>query len=231
MPKVKDQYLVEKREQILNAAFEVCMEKPLFNVKMKDIIERAGFSHGLVYRYYSNLEEILFALINRATSDFDFSAAVDRILTAGELPECTVYNLIALHVTVTAESVIGFGKIFFELTTMLAGDPDFYERFRNNVKLASNSDYLKLKSYQYVLEQIENGYFTPSQSCEHIFSFISVCIDGIERDMILTRCYALPGFTDGMPLDSEGLLNSLCSSVIFLLGGDMKKTEQKEVNQ
>jgi len=223
MPKVKEHYLEEKREQILDAAFEVCMEMPLFNVKMKDVIKKTGFSHGLVYRYYANLEDILFALINRDTSDLDIPAVTDRILAGNEAPEEIVCRLIALYVEVTSGNIIGFGKIYFELTTMLAGDPELYQRFRANVRMASGGDYLKARAYQYVTEQVEAGYFVPRQPVDEIFSFISVCIDGIERDMILTKCYFLPGFSEGIQLNPEGLLFSLCTSVIFLLGGDNTK--------
>ncbi len=44
MPKVTDTYLTERRAFILECTKEVLKEKPLYQVSMRDIIKRAGFS-------------------------------------------------------------------------------------------------------------------------------------------------------------------------------------------
>ncbi|MGO1041829.1 TetR/AcrR family transcriptional regulator [Clostridioides difficile] len=215
MPKVNEQYLEEKRDQILDAAFDVCMSKPVYTVKMKDIIEETGFSHGLVYRYFTNLEDILFALINRDTSIIDVSDKVDEILRSGHSPEDVVKQLFSLYFDAIMIGITGYGKIFNEMLVMLASDQQYYQRFRANVKVASSSDYLQTQAYRYIEEQIQKGYFSPKQTLDEIYSFIMVCISGIERDLILTRCY--PAMQD-IQLDIDGLLSSLCTSVLFMLG-------------
>lgn len=220
MPKVNEQYLEEKREQILDAAFDVCMSKPVYTVKMKDIIEKTGFSHGLVYRYFANLEDILFALMNRDASTIDVSAKFEEILNSGQSPEEVIKQLLSLYFDVVVKSITGFGKILNEMIVTLASDRLYYQRFRANVKAASSSDYIQTQSYRYVEEQIQKGYFSPRQTLDEIYSFITICFDGIERDLILTSCY--PALRDA-PLNLDGLQSSLCKSVLFLLGSGSRQ--------
>ncbi|MGX9754703.1 TetR/AcrR family transcriptional regulator [Clostridioides difficile] len=224
MPKVNEQYFEEKRDQILDAAFDVCMSKPVYAVKMKDIIKETGFSHGLVYRYFTNLEDILFALINRDSSIIDVSAKVDEILHSGHSPEDIVKQLFSLYFDAIMIGITGYGKIFNEMLVMLASDQQYYQRFRANVKVASSSDYLQTQAYRYIEEQIQKGYFSPKQTLDEIYSFIMVCLSGIERDLILTRCY--PAMQD-IQLDMDGLLSSLCTSVLFMLGSS-NQSENKD---
>lgn len=215
MPKVNEQYLEEKRDRILDAAFDVCLSKPVYTVKMKDIIAETGFSHGLVYRYFANLEDVLFALLNRETPDIDMSAKLDEILRSGQSPEEIVKQMISLYFETIVVGVAGYGKIFNEMLLTLVSDRQYYQRFRANVKLVSSSDYLQAQAYRYLEEQIENGYFSPKQTLDEIYGFITVCMDGIERDLILTGCY--PAMEDKQ-LDTQGLLTSLSTSVLFMLG-------------
>ncbi len=68
MPKVNDEYLQDKREQILDAATRVCMRKPVYSIAMRDIITETGWSQGAIYRYFKNVHLILFELMNRQTA-------------------------------------------------------------------------------------------------------------------------------------------------------------------
>ena len=67
MPKVKSEYLESKRNQILDAAFEVCKRKPAYDVTMTDVVSETGMSQGGVYKYFNNIDLVLAALIDRAT--------------------------------------------------------------------------------------------------------------------------------------------------------------------
>ena len=58
MPKVTDEYIADKKSYILKCTGEILKEKPLYLVTMRDIIKKAGFSHGIIYHYYANLAKI-----------------------------------------------------------------------------------------------------------------------------------------------------------------------------
>ena len=55
MPKVKNEYLENKRNEILDAAFAVCKRKPAYDITMTDIVSETGMSQGGVYKYFNNI--------------------------------------------------------------------------------------------------------------------------------------------------------------------------------
>ena len=65
MPKVDKSYFEKKKNKILEAAFSVCMKKPVYSVTMSDIISETGLSQGGVYKYFSNIDDIFIALTNK----------------------------------------------------------------------------------------------------------------------------------------------------------------------
>ena len=65
MPKVTEEYYEKKKQEIIDAAYRVCARKPISSVEMKDVIDETGFSHGVVYRYYENLDDVLRDLVIR----------------------------------------------------------------------------------------------------------------------------------------------------------------------
>ena len=69
MPKVTDQYLADKRNFIIECTGEILKEKPLYQVSMRDIIKKAGFSQGAIYRYYDGLDDIYVDFINKHTTN------------------------------------------------------------------------------------------------------------------------------------------------------------------
>ena len=44
MPKVSNEYFEQKRKEIVDAAYRVCMKKSITSVEMKDIIAETGLS-------------------------------------------------------------------------------------------------------------------------------------------------------------------------------------------
>ena len=69
MPKVSEEYYEKKRREIIDAAYRVCARKPITSVEMKDIIAETGFSHGVIYRYYKDLDEIFKDLVITINSE------------------------------------------------------------------------------------------------------------------------------------------------------------------
>ena len=80
MPKVSEEYYKNKRREIVDAAYRVCTRKPITSVEMKDIIEETGFSHGVIYRYYKDLDEVLKDLVITINSENKIDDRLDEIL-------------------------------------------------------------------------------------------------------------------------------------------------------
>lgn len=225
MPRVKDEYLQDKREQISDAAYRVCMQKPVYSITMRDIITETGWSQGAIYRYFKNVHYILFELINRQTAHLYVEEEVDKILLLPQSPESIVAKILDLVTQTTMVNTKEFGKLLFEYTALIANQPEYLEPFAQNVKIASDIRYLQKRALEYIVTQIESGYFKPLMPIEDIFTFIGTSIDGIERDLILVQCYQVGTYTTSMPkdLDPQKLMNVLCKSVIYLLGGNSDK--------
>ena len=74
----------QKRELILDAAFELILEKGYSNTKIIDIATKAGIGKGTVYEYFENKESIALELVRtRAAADY---AKICEL--ADELPTC-----------------------------------------------------------------------------------------------------------------------------------------------
>ena len=85
MPKVTEEYIEKKRKEIVEAAYKVCVHKPITSIEMKDIIEETGFSHGAIYRYYKDLDEVLKDLVITINSQNKIDDRLDVQIPAEEI--------------------------------------------------------------------------------------------------------------------------------------------------
>ncbi|CAM3315790.1 hypothetical protein DESA109040_07805 [Deinococcus saxicola] len=65
MPRVSDEYLLERQEQVLDAAIRCFAEGGFHATGMADVIRESGLSAGSVYRYYKSKDELIAAIITR----------------------------------------------------------------------------------------------------------------------------------------------------------------------
>ncbi|WP_309571784.1 TetR/AcrR family transcriptional regulator [Deinococcus sp.] len=65
MPKVSDDYLTERQDQVLDAAVRCFAEGGFHATGMADVIRESGLSAGSVYRYYRSKDELIAAIITR----------------------------------------------------------------------------------------------------------------------------------------------------------------------
>jgi AcrR family transcriptional regulator len=85
MPRTKDAYRQirdKRKQQILDTAAVVFAQKGLSSTKISDLAGAAGVSQGLLYRYFSDKEDVFAALVERAVHH-----AIQRAQTALESPE------------------------------------------------------------------------------------------------------------------------------------------------
>ena len=83
MPRVSDDHLSARREQILTAARRCFLRNGLHNTSMQDLIAEAGLSVGAVYRYFKSKNEIINAISQRVAGGL---AAELTELAARDLP-------------------------------------------------------------------------------------------------------------------------------------------------
>ena len=119
MPKVSKEYFDNKRKIILDAALKVFSKKPSYTVSMKDIIKESKLSHGGVYKYYSNIDDIIISLINRNKILVN---PKDIIKNNYDYPEKAIFEFLEAYKNYFFEATKEYGKIFFELYPILIND-------------------------------------------------------------------------------------------------------------
>ncbi|MEV0273172.1 TetR/AcrR family transcriptional regulator [Hamadaea sp. NPDC050747] len=69
MPRVSDQHLAARRQQIIDAA-RACFTRNGFHATtMQDVIKEAGLSVGAVYRYFKSKEELIAAIVGEVVDE------------------------------------------------------------------------------------------------------------------------------------------------------------------
>ena len=120
MPKVKNEYLENKRNQILDAAFAVCKKKPAYDITMTDIVSETGMSQGGVYKYFNNIDLVLAALIDKANMQGNHVEQIDEIMKSGNSPEVILHDLFLVSEQYFSDILIGYNKVLFELSAFWA---------------------------------------------------------------------------------------------------------------
>jgi AcrR family transcriptional regulator len=82
VPRVSEDHLTARREQILAAARTCFLNKGLHNTSMQDLIKEAGLSVGAVYRYFKSKNDIISAIASTVTTGLEqhIDAVADRRL-------------------------------------------------------------------------------------------------------------------------------------------------------
>lgn len=69
MPRVSEEHLERRRQQIVAAAQRCFSRKGFYNTSMQDVFAESGLSAGAVYRYFKSKDELVAALASNATVD------------------------------------------------------------------------------------------------------------------------------------------------------------------
>lgn len=214
MPKVNEDYLNKKIAQILDAAFIIFEQKPLYEMTMLDVIKEAGISKGGIYRYYADIDEVIIALINRESAKNNYKNEIDEILAKSESKKATIEALFDFLANYINDSSPSLGKFQFELTVYLSNHPEKADKFKKNLTEQENGQYLISSIFNAIKEGISSGEFNPIFSIKDMFTYIITSIDGVVNKVVLQKCYG----TNGISIDVVKLFEMISSSVIYMLG-------------
>lgn len=184
MPKVTDEYLTDKKNYILKCTGEILKEKPLYSITMRDIIKKAGFSHGIIYHYYANLDEIYVDYINKNTTYNLLEQNIDTLLSSKRtekeiLSECII--ALGEYIEELLKSV--GGRTCFELTVFYAYDFEKRSTVFPKLKFKQSLEYAQNRIVKYTLSNVEKGVFHPKIPTRSIIMFVSSFIDGIAQSV------------------------------------------------
>ena len=82
MPKVTQEYIENKKKFIADAAYRVCLRKPVEMVTMMDVIEETGLSQGGIYRFYKDLDNILSDVIAGMRMNYNIIDEMEQLFGA-----------------------------------------------------------------------------------------------------------------------------------------------------
>lgn len=184
MPKVSDDYLQKKRNYILECTGDILREKPLYTVTMRDIIKKAGFSQGIIYHYYANLDEIYVDYINKYTTYNLLEQNIDSLLSSEKTEKEILYDCI-LAIGKYIEELLKSvgGRTCFELMVCYAYDLEKRATVYPKLSFKQSLEYAQNKIVEYTLKNIEKGIFHPQIPIQSLLIFISSFIDGIAQSM------------------------------------------------
>ena len=221
MPRVTEEYYEMKKKEIIDAAYRVCLKKPITAVEMKDVIAEAGFSHGVIYRYYKDLDEILSDMVIRINTENRMDEKVEKILSeAGtENWEKGIRNICSSLSDYLQKVGIDLLKVSIYCDVLAMSDPErvlkMAEKLGNNVQ--SPLLYLTNRLSEYLTEAIKENKLKPVKSIKDIMEFFIASYHGIETGYVLAESYKAEHIRGYYKPDD--MLSCLADSMVLMMGG------------
>lgn len=225
MPKVSEEYYEKKRREIIDAAYRVCAKKPITSVDMKDIIAETGFSHGVIYRYYKDLDEVLKDLVITINSENRIDDRLDEILAKADIKdwEQTIYDICQMLADYMREVGTDMLKVSIYGDMLAMSDP---ERAMNIAKRLGKDEqspllYATKAMTEFLYKVVKENRLEPKTQVDQIIQFFIVNYHGIQSGYVLTECFKAEHIEGKYKIDD--MYRNLATSVVLMLGGDAKK--------
>ena len=218
MPKVSEAYMQAKRQMIVQAAYELCIQKTVSTVTMQDIIDATGLSQGGIYRYYNNIDEIFRDMLVEQRQHENIKGQIDEIFANADTAsvEEIMHPLFELLGDYMTEHLMGIVKINFELSVLSMNEPQRVEFVLGSIEGSGNFEYLFQRVSIYLKMQVESGRVSPQIGMEELISYLASSYNGIVMSCIVNHCYRkLPLMEWYVP---KTQLNTLEKTLYYLLG-------------
>ena len=210
MPKVTDEYLAGKRNFILECTNEILKEKPLYQVTMRDIIKKAGFSQGAIYRYYANIDEIYVDLINKNPISNLLEQRIDYLVSSEQTIQSVVSDCIVSIGEYIEELLKSIGgKTCFELLVTYAYDAEKRNEIFPKLQFKQSLEYAQNKIVEYLMQKMQEGVLQTSISVDSLIMFTGISIDGIMQSVAMN--------TDKTLIDVPEMFQTLAKALISFL--------------
>lgn len=230
MPKVKKEYFKEKENLIVDAAMRVCQMKPAYEITMRDVARECNISQGGIYCYFSDIDKIFAAILNRCHNEIKFDEDDVTIFDKKESPEIIIEAAFALWGQMTDKITKLYGNLIYQLNAIYLNDPVRGEKVQNLVKASSDYDKHMSKLLIFIEKHIENGDFNPVMQKEHILLLISVAFQGITRTVTFPQNAKAVQDSYGVAEEyttAQGMASILSQAVIAILKNKSPKGELK----
>ena len=218
MPKVSKEYLANKRQDIIDAAYSVCLRKPISSVTMTDIINETGLSQGGIYRFFDNLDDILRAMIGNMRKEYGIIEDTDNLFERCEEMSVkefskAICDMLADRMEKTLTTIL---KINYDLSVLAINEPKRVEKMIEGLEPESNMGHLTMATVELFTKKIKSGEIKPRVDAQNLMQFITCAYAGIERNCIISNCY------DSGPMkvkyEPKPMFDTLADTIAYLLG-------------
>lgn len=222
MPKVTQEYLDKKREMIVDAAYRVCLRKPLQMVNITDVIAEAGLSMGAIYRYYPSLDDIFVDMVSKMRVEYNIIDRLDELTKDIEAPfEEITYQVCDVLGEAMEKHLMDIQKINFDLGVLAINEPERMAKIDKDLKGTGNSAYLgSVVLPRLAMAAAMQGNKIAADAAE-LAQYLGATFTGIEKYCILTACYA-PGGAD-VKAEPKKLFRTFAKTIVLLFGGNVNE--------
>ncbi|GAB4587910.1 TetR/AcrR family transcriptional regulator [Nocardia sp. IFM 10818] len=131
MPRVSEEHLERRRQQILDAAQTCFARKGLHTTTMQDVFAESGLSAGAVYRYFKSKDDIISALTTEAT--VDLRASLSEAVHSDPLPTPPELIRTIAETIVTLSAPGGPVRLIPQAWALALTDPNIGDYVRTNI--------------------------------------------------------------------------------------------------
>ena len=217
MPRVSEEYLEQKRREIVDAAYRVCVSKPITSVGMKDVIRETGFSHGVVYRYYKDLDEVLTDLVVRINSEHKIDDKVDSILaSAGDDHDKAIHNICAMLSDYMQEVGVDLMRVSIYCDVLAMSEPERVLKVAGKISSEAQSPLVPSLG-SYLTRVIDSRKLSPVRPLDEILEFFIASFQGIQTGFVLTESIKIEGMEGRYKTDK--MFACLADSVVLMVEG------------
>ena len=220
MPKVTEEYIINKKKMITDAAFELCVEKTVSTVTMQDIINRTGLSQGGIYRFYHDIDEIFADMLAEMKKKFCIKDKVDEIFAqADDIPVGEVMNCIFDMLTIfLSEELMEIEKVDFELYVLSMNAPKRVAKILKGANGVGNKEYILFRTSEFLKQKIESGEVHAKVDGTELLKYMASAYSGIQTNCIVNHCYHKATMSEFYKPKEQ--IQILAKTVNYLLGVD-----------
>ncbi len=220
MPKVTEEYIINKKKMITDAAYELCLEKTVSTVTMQDIINRTGLSQGGIYRFYRDIDEIFGDMLTQMRAKLTIIEQVDEIFDqADKLPVSEVtYRIFDILADNMEQELLGIQKIDFEMSVLAMNAPERVDKILAKAQSISHKEYLVRRTSEFYKQKIDSGVLHAKVNEMELLTYISSVYTGIQTSCIVHNCYNRGPFAAAYQPRVQ--FKVLAKTVNYLLGVD-----------
>lgn len=218
MPKVTQEYYEKKKEMIVEAAYKVCLKKPVEMVTISDVIAETGMSMGAIYRYYEGLDDILSDMVMMMRKDYDSYERIEELSDEKGLSfEEITYRACDIIAEVMEKHLMDIQKINFDFGSLAVNNPGRMAKIMGGTSGNGKTESIIFNIFPKMVEAAMKQGYRMKGTPEEIGVFLATSFSGIEKVCILQANYGTGSL--GMPVKPKEAFRTLAKSIILLFGG------------